>query len=60
MESFAARIDLDAARRTSGDGYYYLKGRHRCVCILLSCPTRATPADRPRLTYYIPPSRDPR
>ena len=53
MESFDG-IDLDAARRTSGNGFYYLKGdiaRLHSACLSYA---RDFMIDR-GFTYYIPP-----
>ncbi len=47
-------IDLDSARRTSGNGFYYLKGH----CPAPFWPSSLRPGfhDRPGLHLYVPPS----
>ncbi len=53
MESFDG-IDLDAARRTSGNGFYYLKGDIARLHSAILSYARDFMIDR-GFTYYIPP-----
>ena len=53
MESFDG-IDLDAARRTSGNGFYYLKGDIARLHSSILSYARDFMIDR-GFTYYIPP-----
>ena len=53
MESFNG-IDLDAARRTSGNGFYYLKGDIARLHSAVLSYARDFMIDR-GFTYYIPP-----
>ena len=53
MESFDG-IDLDAARRTSGNGFYYLKGNIARLHSSILSYARDFMIDR-GFTYYIPP-----
>ena len=52
MESFDG-IDLDAARRTSGNGFYYLKGDIARLHSSILSYARDFMIDR-GFTYYIP------
>ena len=53
MESMAG-IDIDAARRTSGNGFYYLKGDIARLHSAVTSYARDFMIDR-GFTYYIPP-----
>ena len=53
MESFDG-IDLDSARKTSGNGFYYLKGDIARLHSAISSYARDFMIDR-GFTYYIPP-----